>query len=171
MICMKLHELILEKVIEFGEGTLDSFFPKKYPEARLWRSMLGLDRGYCFSRRSFSAQLSQLRAQGLVERMGARRNASWRITKQGRLRAAQNGNRRKIFQRLVIFDIPERERAKRTAIRVGLIAAGYYQLQKSVWAGRQPLPEDFTELLDALHLHDKVHILGVRHFGTLDPQL
>lgn len=168
---MKLHELILDKLVELGEVTLDSFFPKKYPEARLWRSLLGLDNNYRFSRRSFSTQLSQLRAQGLVERIGARRNASWRITQQGRLRTAEHGNRRKRFQRLVIFDIPEKERAKRTAIRMELITAGYHQLQKSVWAGKQPLLEDFVELIDTLGLSGKVHILSVRNFGTLDPEL
>lgn len=167
---MRLHELILDKLVELREVTLDSFFPKKYPEARLWRSLLGLDNRYRFSRRSFSTQLSQLRAQGLVERIGARRNARWRITKQGRLRVAQHGNRRQTFQRLVIFDIPEKERAKRTAIRMELITAGYHQLQKSVWAGKQPLPEDFIELLDALRLRGNVHMLSVRNFGTLDSE-
>ncbi|MDP3727511.1 MAG: hypothetical protein Q8R35_02630, partial [bacterium] len=68
-----LTRVILEKLSELGEAALDSFFPAKYPEARLWRQLLGLDRRYRFRRETFSALLSRLQAAGLVARSGARR--------------------------------------------------------------------------------------------------
>lgn len=162
---MRLKELVLEKIAELGEVTLDSFFPRNYPEARLWRSLLGLDRQYQFSRRSFSAILSQLRRGGLVERRSRGRGATWRLTPREQSQRA--AARQDTIQRLVVFDIPEKERHKRDAIRIELMAAGYSQLQKSVWVGQRPIPDDFLELLDALHLHDHVHIFSVRDPGTL----
>ena len=68
---------------------------------------------------------------------------------------------------LVIFDIPEYERKKRTAIRVELIGCNFRQLQKSVWVGYHPLPQEFITLLDELALKDRVHIFSVVKSGTL----
>ena len=71
------------------------------------------------------------------------------------------------IMRLVIFDIPEKERKKRRALRAELISFNFSQLQKSVWAGENPLPEDFLSFLDELNLKNKVHIFSVRKHGTL----
>ncbi len=167
-----LSRLIVEKLAEFGEVSLSAFFPAKYPEARLWRSILNLDDDYRFRRETFSALLSRLRAQGLIERKGTTRKSKWRLTKRGldylaklkpKVESRPDG-----VERLVIFDIPEKERKKRDAIRLELVAAGYRQLQKSVWRGNRPLPEDFLELVDVLELHSHLHIFSIREKGTLD---
>ncbi|OHA09099.1 MAG: hypothetical protein A3B37_00965 [Candidatus Sungbacteria bacterium RIFCSPLOWO2_01_FULL_59_16] len=71
-------------------------------------------------------------------------------------------------KRLVCFDIPERDRAKRQWLRGELIVCGYRQLQKSVWIGEIPLPQDFIEALDALELRGRVHVLRVESEGTLN---
>ncbi len=70
--------------------------------------------------------------------------------------------------RIVAFDIPERERKKRDTIRAELVTYNFKQLQKSVWIGYNPLPEDFTELLNGLHLRDEVHIFSVLEKGTIE---
>lgn len=169
-------QLILEKLLELGEVTLDAFFPAKYPEARLWRSILGLDAKYEFSPRTFSAILSRLRRDGLVSRRGTHRRAFWSLTSQGKAVIAAPRSRdpftdlppRDQVPRLVVFDIPERERAKRDAIRRELLACDYRLLQRSVWIGYRPLPEDFLELLDALNLRTHVHLLTIRDAGTVE---
>ena len=69
--------------------------------------------------------------------------------------------------RLVVFDIPERERKKRDTLRAELIGYGFEGLQRSVWIGHRPLPADFIEFLDSLNLKNKVHIFSVRESGTL----
>ncbi|MBI2055430.1 MAG: hypothetical protein HYT42_00900 [Candidatus Sungbacteria bacterium] len=166
-----LTQLILDKVGGAGEALLDSFFPAKYPEARLWRKLLGLDRTYEFKRPTFIAILFQLRAQGLVERAPKRGRWYWRPTAAGR--AALTKRRRSTpppdgRKRLVCFDIPERDRAKRQWLRGELIAAGYHQLQKSVWIGTTPLPQELVEALDALGLRGRVHLLRVESEGTLN---
>ncbi len=169
---MTLASLILQTLSEIGEGTLDSFFPAKYPEARIWRGLLRLDAGYKFSRTSFSTLLSRLKSMGLVERQGAKKVSIWHLTSRGEryLKKEADKPRPDGIRRLVIFDIPERERGKRDIIRSELVGLGYSQLQKSVWIGQIPLPRDFMELLDALNLYGKVHIFSIRDRGTLQTQ-
>ena len=166
-----LSRLILEKIAEGGEALLDSFFPAKYPEARIWRKLIGLDASYEFSRPTFAAILSQLKAQGLVRRVAKRGRGYWRLTPQGREtldeRRAHAMPRPDGQRRLVCFDIPERDRPKRQWLRGELIACGYRQLQKSVWIGDIPLPREFIAALDALELRGRVHLLHIQSKGTL----
>lgn len=164
-----IKQLILEKIAELGDAAIGSFFPAKYPEARIWRELLG-GRPRKFSRRSFSALLSKLRVEGLVERHGSRQSASWRLSREGRTYLRQRAGQPPKpdgIQRLVIFDIPEAMRAKRQAIRAELVSCDYQQLQKSVWLGEKPLSNDFIELLEALDAKPYVHIFSVRKTGTL----
>ena len=156
---MTLTALILQTLSEIGEGALDSFFPAKYPEAKLSR--------HEFSRPTFSVILSRLQFAGLVERRGRKRQSIWRLTKAGNMKAENSKPKPDGIQRLVIFDIPEKERKKRRVIRGELTSLGYSQLQKSVWVGAIPLPKDFVALLDILNLHGKVHIFSIRERGTL----
>lgn len=169
---INLTRLILEKIAEGGEILLDSFFPAKYPEARLWRKIIGLDSSYEFKRPTFVAILSQLKAQGLVEGTLRRDRTHWRLTQAGRTTLTEKQHaappRPDGQKRLVCFDIPEHDRAKRQWLRGELIACGYRQLQKSVWIGEAPLPQDFIETLDTLELRGCVHILRVESKGTLD---
>ncbi|MDP3727356.1 MAG: hypothetical protein Q8R35_01810 [bacterium] len=166
-----LTRLILGKIAEAGEVLLDSFFPAKYPEARLWRNILGLDPSYAFKRPTFAAILSQLKAQGLVKRIPKRGRRYWRITMAGRAALTEprhsTSHRPDGQKRLVCFDIPERDRAKRRWLRGELIACDYHQLQKSVWIGKTPLPQEFIEALDTLELRGRVHLLRVESEGTL----
>jgi DNA-binding transcriptional regulator PaaX len=168
---MELKRLILEKIEEFGEVMLDGFFPAKYPEARLWRELLGGRRSYKFSRPTFSAILSQLRSEGFIERKGTKKKAVWSITKNG-LRKLHEEQQEVHIQkdgipRIVSFDIPEPERKKRRWIREALFERGYKPLQKSVWIGFSPLPKNFFEDLDLLTLRDHIHIFSIGKMGTI----
>ena len=168
---MTIKDLILEKLGEIGGGALGAFFPAQYPEARIWRSLLGLDNKYRFSKRSFSSLLSRLRAQNLIERSGVSRKAEWKLTKLGKEYLHKKNQKIPIkdgVRRLVMFDIPEDEKSKREAIRRELINIGYTQLQKSVWTGEFALPSEFIELLDILNLHSMVHIFSIKELGTLE---
>ena len=167
-----IKHLILERLSELGEIAFDNFFPSKYPQARMWRNLLGKPQRK-FSRRSFSVILSQLRAQGLVERNGTPRNSRWKISRAGTTYLQKQSSailKPDGIQRLVIFDIPEKMKAKRNAVRYELVSCGYHQLQKSVWMGATPLPNDFISMLDALALKSHVHIFSVRDTGTLSIQ-
>lgn len=106
---------------------------------------------------------------GLVERRGTKKTSIWYLTSRGEkyLKKEMDKPRPDGVRRLVIFDIPEKEREKRRVIRGELTGLGYSQLQKSVWMGEVPLPKDFIILLDTLNLHGKVHIFSIRERGTL----
>ncbi len=164
-----LTRTILETIFDLGEATVDAFLPPNYPEARLWRNTLGFDVSYQFSPRTFSAILSRLRRQGLVAKRGNNRRARWFLTKKGKGLLGETQFLPPVdnIPRLVIFDIPEVERRKRNAIRRELVAYEFEQLQKSVWLGRRPLPDDFMEFLDALDMKKHVHILSIQQKGTV----
>lgn len=147
---MELKELILQKIAELGEVLLDGFFPANYLEARLWRSLLKLDSSYRFSKPTFSVILSRLRKEGFAAREGSRKKAKWCITEKGlgHLRQTQNSIKHSEdgIMRIVSFDIPEKQRKKRRWIREELFGLGYHPLQKSVWVGFSPLPENFLKI-------------------------
>lgn len=167
-----LAGLILGKIAEAGEILVESFFPARRPEVRMWRNLLALSDSYEFKRATFSSILSQLQAQILVERRRKNGKHIWRITPAGQ-KAARDGspavapphNDGRI--RLVCFDIAERDRAKRQWLRGELLALGYEPIQKSVWLGTTALPLELMEGLDTLELRESIHIFRVEGEGTL----
>ncbi|OGF64346.1 hypothetical protein A2661_02435 [Candidatus Giovannonibacteria bacterium RIFCSPHIGHO2_01_FULL_45_24] len=167
---LNLTKLVLKTVGEMGIATLDSFFPKKYPQARLWRQLLSLDSDYQFKRQTFSVILTRLQKQGLVER----KNNKWGITNFGK-KFIKNMKTADVFDlpqkdgilRLVIFDVPERERRRRDWLRLELIACDFKLLQKSVWMGERPLPQEFLENLEEMNLLPHIHIFTVYKRGTI----
>ena len=167
--------LILEKLGELGEIALESFFPKKYAYTRISRRLFGLDTYPKASPQTLASMLSRLQRQGLVIRRGKRRRSSWALTQKGKRRVEKirQSQRRDApppdgVTRLVIFDIPERERKKRDMLRAELLGCDFEGLQRSVWMGKRPLPKEFIMFLDALRLKNKVHIFSVREHGTLE---
>lgn len=159
---------------QFGEGMLDAFFPAKYPYAALWRPLLGLDRAKRLRKETVAATLWRLKQEGLVERIGAKKIARWRLTSKGTVRLKYESSLQTKqppvsdgIVRLVIFDIPESGRRKRDVVREQLIGYGFRQLQKSVWIGDCPLPEEFITLIDELELGGNVHIFSIREYGTI----
>ncbi len=163
---MTKKELILEKILELGEGMLDAFFPAKYPEARVWRNLLGLADDYKFSRNNFSRTLSGMAADGLIQRRGSRQRAIWRITEEGKeyLRRNLQRNERQSEDgrtRIVIFDIPESERRKRRWLRAKLLEFDYRPLQRSVWFGKSPLPKQFIDDLSDFKMWQYIFIFDI----------
>jgi phenylacetic acid degradation operon negative regulatory protein len=157
--------IILEKLAELGELSLEAMFPRNRAESAIWRKVLGLSQGYEFSRQTFSTTLARLKKQGLVKGASAKRKFLWSITNKGhaKLMSSRVLIPEEIdgIPRLVVYDVPESNRRKRDWLRKDLVACGYKQLQKSVWLGYRPLPAGFAELIDELKLRRKIHILGI----------
>ncbi|TSD04489.1 MAG: hypothetical protein Greene071436_140 [Parcubacteria group bacterium Greene0714_36] len=165
---------ILEHLAEGGKIMLEAFFPRGYSYTDPSRRLFGWDqrcrhRFTPTQKISISGILSRLRREGLVVRDGARKTSSWHITGRGRGRlhilsavADPLPKSPHIFPkkdgklRIVIFDIPERDRRKRDWLRVQLLASG-----------TRPLPQTLVEEIDALDLGAYVHIMSIGEKGTL----
>ncbi|MDE2099841.1 MAG: hypothetical protein KGL39_21490 [Patescibacteria group bacterium] len=133
----------------------------------------------CFELRrkyNLSSYISQLKRQGLIERKG--RLIS--ITKRG-LNKLSDLKRTKVkfpsftkypkkkakFWTIVAFDVPEKERSKRSWLRGVLVSLGFVSVQKSFYIGKIGIPEDFIKDLHKLNLLPYVEILGITKKGTL----
>lgn len=170
---LTLSGLILKKIAELGGAAMSGFFPAKYPEARLWRELLGRNDNYEFSRQNFSKLLSKLQSQGLIKHSGFKKGSKWEITSKGKQAIQSLRSSAGIIlendgiRRIVTFDISEKERKKRRWVRLRLLEHEYEQLQKSVWMGNKPLQREFFEELENLRLLKSVHVFSIRGEGTL----
>ena len=166
-----LTRFILEKIGEAGLLYFDVFFPRHYSYARISREFFGADAYPDAKPKTVSSLLMRLKREGLVVRRKYKGKQGWTLTQRGIKRLKRDVimpvPASDDISRLVIFDIPERERKKRDAIRAELIACNFRRLQKSVWIGNNPLPDDFIALVDDLRLKGKVHIFSIREQGTL----
>ena len=130
------------------------------------------------TKNNFYALLSRLKKQGFVEKKQKRSGTFWKITPKGQKRLGKFKNIIKFpklpYKRekdsglnMVVFDIPEKHRAKRDWLRYVLLSLGFTMLQKSVWMGKNKLPEEFLKALKELDLINFVHILKIFKTGTV----
>ncbi|MDP3770346.1 MAG: CRISPR-associated endonuclease Cas2 [bacterium] len=176
-----LRLAILKHLNDAGYGMLNSFFSRKYSRNAPIRALLGLDHlGYASiddAKRSLSATLSRLKREGLIIGRGARKKTIWSINDKGKdyikkystslVDEAPTPPMSDGIQRLVIFDIPEKDRKERLWLRKELLACGYDSLQKSVYLGTCPLPEDVLKEIDEKGLYECVHIMSLNKLGTV----
>lgn len=108
--------------------------------------------------------LRRLRKQGFVEKKGNK----YFLTRTGRLIMEYVMKRRKALNvkwdgkyRVVIFDIPEKERKMRNWLRQELYLLNYQKLQESVFIGKYPLPADLIKDLKRSKIGNCVNYLLV----------
>ena len=129
-------------------------------------------------RKDFSTFVSKLKKDGLIKK------------EKGIISLTQKGKKKlislKFFRRrmeivekskkelpmnkyiLVIFDIPELYKNKRQWIRSVLTDLNYKMVQKSVWMGKNKIPEEFLVSLKELNIIDYVEIFEVSRLGSLN---
>ena len=163
---------------------LDAFFPP-HPKARLARALLGLDarrpRSSAAARHSLSSVLYRLKKEGLVAKSGPDKKSQWAITRNGRALLVRRAKQKPPLPtlehpllppadnnvRLVSFDIPEKQRAKRDWLRRELISCDYRLLHRSVFIGRRPLPAELMDMIASLGITQYVQVVGIDRKGTL----
>lgn len=121
--------------------------------------------------------LGHLCREGLVHKTQKGGSSSWKLTKSGKDKLARLKQQHANWiyplcpkdgkMRLVIFDIFEQEKRKRNWLRKILVNLGYKLLQKSVWQGERPLPEEFIKAINENGLMNYIHIFEVTKHGTL----
>lgn len=70
--------------------------------------------------------------------------------------------------RVVIFDIPERIKKVREALRVHLRSLGFYELQKSVFICPFPCAEEINQIIDFYDISEHVRILMAHSLDNED---
>ena len=61
--------------------------------------------------------------------------------------------------RLVIFDVPERIKKVRDALRMHLKNLGFYELQKSVFICPFPCTEEINQIVDFYNIHEHIRVI------------
>ena len=137
-------------------GIFEIFFTLNYQASyrNLWRAISaqsGGEDGARVGERAIRVTLSKLKQQGLLINSGG----LWRVTAAGREywenKILKRKHRKKLADRpknmIIAFDIPEKYKERRHWLRVELKSLGFVLLQKSVWFGPAPLPQEFTDSL------------------------
>lgn len=126
-------------------------------------------------RRRVSEMLSRLKKQGLIGRVKTPTGFRFHLLEKG----ATYLEKSKTFHppnyhgekgstaKIVVYDIPEQERAKRRWLRLALLNLKFEMLQKSVWVGKGKLPKEFINDLVELKILQYVDILEVTKTGTI----
>lgn len=181
----KLLETLKDGVMLTGE-LLDVFlttYPDSYRKLRTISESAPVRRNRVKSAQKsqnqrFYALLNQLKRNGLVQKNKRESGAIWKITKRGlaKLRLLRE-NREDIGTymkkkdkkfKIVIFDIPEEERHKRSWLRSVLVSLDFNLLQKSVWIGKNKIPERLLHDLRRKSMLEYVHIFEVSKKGTVE---
>lgn len=137
------------------------------------------------TKRSLKNAIYKLKKDGLIGYEDTTQGKSLFITQKGK-EYLNKENRKSTFPdrkyprdtgiqedkslKIIIFDIPEKERNKRDWLRAVIKNLGFKHLQQSVWAGSNPIPKSFLEDLKELQILRFVEIFSVSRTGTIEKQ-
>jgi len=182
------------KVLEILEitthniGSLISVFISGYSES--YRKLRNLQpthntsltdklRDYLKEKHNFHSLLCRLKKDGLIREANSGGRV-FAITEKGKDKLnnlklrKQSALPRGIYDlsnseeiKIVIFDIPEKDRKKRHWLRAVLKRLNFKMIQKSVWLGKVNIPEEFISDLKKLRLLEYVEIFAITKKGSL----
>lgn len=190
----KIISKILKILQAQAEASADLFdiMTSSYADSRrkMWKSLGSGPRQFKTNwaekyeqRQRFYSILNKLKNQGLVEKhKPAKGENIWQITKRGLEKLALFKKAEKTFVKatpsdyeaeedrnikIIIFDVPEKEREKREWLRGVIFAMGFTLLQRSVWIGKKKIPERFLFDLKKMNMFSYVHIFEISRQGTI----
>ncbi len=115
-----------------------------------------------YSKNTFSNEFSRLKR----EKNNKKDGECLRITKKGQEYVKRRQNSLSVFSfsfpkdspknLIAMYDIPEDKKAEREWFRFHLKKFGYKMIQRSVWVGPSPLPEDFLNYLKEIKLKNYI---------------
>lgn len=122
--------------------------------------------------------LNHLQKQGFVARMKQDTRSLWKLTQTGRqkIKDIRHSPRRYAVEsdnetKIIIFDIPEKEKKQRNWLRAALQHIQFTILQKSVWIGTSAIPKEFLADLHERKLMSYIQIFAITKRGTLENML
>jgi len=149
---------MLSQKMSISERILRILSEPKFRYKGVSVNIFGLPVFSSYKRQSIYNSLGNLRREGYIEKQ----NDFIKMLPRGR-KYVENKKRRMIvfdspFKKdapknlLVMFDIPEGQKAEREWFRYHLRRFGFIMIQRSVWVGSSPLPKEFMNYLKFLHL-------------------
>jgi len=154
-----------QRVIKSGPQQFKSDWAEKYKQHQRFYSLL-----------------NKLKNEGLIQKreLGSKKTI-WKITKKGLdklaytkksdvfVAAGKNYEAKRDYNlKIIIFDVPEKERRKRDWLRAVLLRLGFSLLQQSVWIGKNKVPEKFLIDLKNFSMLSYVHIFTINQKGTIE---
>lgn len=125
----------------------------------LWERV---NKRHLINKNSFNKNLNRLKEKGIIgiidKQISINRQKLNQLYKY-RLIYAKPENKSKI---IIIFDIPETERKTRNWLRNQIKLWGFTMIQKSVWLGNSPLPEEFQDRVKLLNIKRYIKIFNVQ---------
>lgn len=159
--------IVYNKIMKnsIGNKILNEFLKPQFKYKGISVNMFGLPSlSKDFSKASFSNQFARFKRQGFIKKEGE----FLRITKKGAEYIKRKQDSLSVFSfsfsknspknLLVMYDIPEDKKAEREWFRFHLKKFRYEMIQRSVWVGPSPLPEDFLNYLKEIKLKSCVKI-------------
>lgn len=167
---------VISFLATMGEATLDVFFnPSLYADLS--------DKSFFdeffdenevkkenFNKNSIKQSIRRLQKQGFVEK----KNDCYVLTKKGKGILDYALQRKKVLNknwdkkyRVVVFDIPEKQRRDRDWLREELYVLQYKQLQKSVFMSKFPLTSDIIKEIKRRKIEDYVDYMLVERIYSI----
>lgn len=150
-------------------GVTRSYYSNKSHRHRINRTDFDIKQ-----QQEFYNLLGYLKKQGFIEKKKANIGVLWKITASGLGKLHILKEKSTNYQaeatsnlKIIVFDIPEKERRKRAWLREVLRILGFKMLQQSVWIGKNKIPEQFLFDLRRKKLLQCIHIMEVTKGGTV----
>jgi DNA-binding PadR family transcriptional regulator len=166
---------ILLGLKNFGSDFLKNFaleLPKKDSRFALLRALLPRSFGG-FKKSTLRVNLSRLLKLGLIEK--SKKEKVYCLTDKGEEFVLYIQNRYSILEkpwdgkiRLVVFDISEKEKWLRNWLRRELLLMQFKPLQKSVYVGKYPIPDDLYQEIIKNKLFENVYVFTIEKVDKED---
>lgn len=126
------------------------------------------------AKQQFYSLLNQLKRQDLIKNEKTNKGTIWKATISGlkKLKLIQENKMNYVSEssdklKIIIYDVPEKERQKRLWLHEALKMFEFRKLQKSVYIGKSQIPEKFLYDLHKKRILSYVHIFEVGKSGTV----
>jgi len=161
---------IVVAILESGYGASYSKMDKNFRRIEFAR----IDRmNAAREKQRFYNLISKLKREGLIEgkdHLKITLIGKEKILKSNKInvRTLRYVRERDNTVKILVFDVPEKDRHKRDWLRVSLLQLGFKMLQKSVWMGKVKIPENFLGDLRLAKIDRFVHIFSAEKLGTIE---
>ncbi|MBL7159086.1 CRISPR-associated endonuclease Cas2 [Candidatus Microgenomates bacterium] len=147
-------------LMSFSYKQVYGFMPKKYRKSYLYK------------------KVHQLLKTGQIEKIVKNGEPFFRLTNSGRKEIVRDFPILSMQQkkwdkkwRLVIFDIPEKKRKARDALREKLLKLGFGKWQRSIYISPHNFSQDLREFLKNRGLVDKAFVLEANVFSLIEARI